>query len=367
MRPPREAQDRAVTLLRRHLLLAALPLPAGLCAAALDTGPLHFPRDHGAHPDSRTEWWYVTGRLAAGGEAFGFQVTFFRSRTPVPADARSRFAAHQLLFAHAALSDLPQHRLRHDQRIARAGFGLAEAATEDTRVTLHDWRLQREAGGAYRAIVRSDSAGFALDLRLQPTQAPMLQGVEGLSRKGPHADEASRYVSEPQLAVQGTLTRDGKALGVQGRAWLDHEWSDAYMAADAVGWDWIGINLDDGGALMAFRMRRRDGITAWSGVSHRAPGQPVRSVEGPEAVLFTPGRTWTSPATGARYPVEWSLQTPLGRFTLRALMDAQELDSRASTGTVYWEGLAELADAASGRRVGVGYLEMTGYAEALKL
>ncbi len=81
---------------------------------------------------------------------------------------------------------------------------------------------------------------------------------------------------------------------------------------------------------------------------------------------FAAGRRWASPATGARYPVQWHIETPAGRFKLRALLDAQELDSRGSTGTVYWEGLSELLDA-SGRRVGLGYLEMTGYAGRLRL
>jgi predicted secreted hydrolase len=64
--------------------------------------------------------------------------------------------------------------------------------------------------------------------------------------------------------------------------------------------------------------------------------------------------------------VEWTVQSPAGRHTVTALADAQELDSRASTGTVYWEGLSELLDA-QGRRVGLGYLEMTGYVGQLKL
>jgi predicted secreted hydrolase len=64
--------------------------------------------------------------------------------------------------------------------------------------------------------------------------------------------------------------------------------------------------------------------------------------------------------------VQWQVQTPAGRFEVRALMDAQELDSRGSTGAIYWEGLAELRDA-QGRRVGLGYLEMTGYAARLQI
>lgn len=332
--------------------------------------PLAFPRDHGAHPAQRTEWWYATGWLAAPGQsapAFGFQVTFFRARTEVAADHPSRFAARQLLFAHAALTDLAAGRLRHDQRIARAGFGNL-ASEEDTQIVLRGWRFERggpAGAGRYRAQLASDTAGFAFELELAATQPLMLQGEDGYSRKGPAPEQASHYYSQPQLAVRGTLTRDGRAQAVQGRAWLDHEWSDAYLAAQAQGWDWVGLNFADGSALMAFRIRRPDDGAFWAGGSHRgADGRQRRF--GPGELHFEPLRRWTSPASRARYPVQWRLATPAGTWVVNALLDAQELDSRESTGAIYWEGLAEVLDA-GGRRVGLGYLEMTGRAERLRM
>ncbi|MED5620150.1 lipocalin-like domain-containing protein [Ideonella sp. BN130291] len=360
---------------RRHWLLYALAARPLCTAAAVDDAQgvtrraLAFPRDHGAHPETRTEWWYVTGRLQAerSADVFGFQVTFFRSRTDVPADHPSRFAARQLLFAHAALSDLPLRRLRHDQRIAREGFGIAQAAREDTGLVLRDWKLSRQAAGRYRAEVASDSAGFALRLDLTPTQPLLLQGDAGYSRKGPLETQASHYYSQPQLQVAGELRRDGRTQAVAGTAWLDHEWSDTLMPPDAVGWDWIGMNLDDGGALTAFRLRRPEGSGLWSGGSLRRPGAAAQAFEGPQAVRFTPLRHWTSPASGVTYPVQWRVESPAGSHEVRALLDAQELDSRASTGSIYWEGLSELVDANTGRRLGQGYLEMTGYAGALRL
>jgi predicted secreted hydrolase len=342
-------------------LLAAPPWPLH----ALERRALAFPRDFGAHPEARLEWWYVTGALEAGSRLWGFQLTFFRSRTEVPQAHPSRFAATQLVFAHAALSDVSERRLRHDQGVARAGFGIAEAREGDTDVRLRDWSLRREDGDTYRARLRSDAAGYALDLALAADAPPLLQGDAGWSRKGPGAAQASRYYSRPQLAARGTLALGSAEHAVRGTAWLDHEWSDALLAPEAVGWDWIGINLHDGGALTAFRLRQRDGSTLWAGGSRRAPGGTLRSF-GADEVRFTPRRRWASPASQASYPVEWTIETPVGRHALRALFDAQELDSRASTGAFYWEGLAELLDA-DGRAVGRGYLEMTGYAAALRL
>lgn len=332
--------------------------------------PITLPRDFGAHPDFRIEWWYVTGALAVpdASDPFGFQITFFRARTDVAADNPSAFAARQLIFAHAALTDPLARRLRHDQRIAREGFGIAQASTSDTDLKLRDWTLRRDAtpnGHAYLAHVDAATQGFAFDLRLTATQPALLQGDAGYSRKGPDPSQASYYLSEPQLAVSGGLTLDSRKVPVTGRAWLDHEWSEGLLHTDAVGWDWIGMNLGDGGALTAFRLRRKDGSALWAGGSLRSADGQVRNF-GPHEVAFTPGRTWTSPATQTRYPVEWTISTPTGRYTVRARLDAQELDSRASTGAIYWEGLSDLFDA-NGRRIGRGYLELTGYAAPLRL
>lgn len=358
-------------LRRRALLLAALP---GIAIAAEGVRPraLRFPEDFGAHPDTRTEWWYITGQLLAGAQTYGFQVTFFRSRTDVAPGHASRFAARQLIFAHAAVTDLPNRKLLHDQRIAREGFEIARAASGDTAVKLRDWSLVREGpvdASRYRTRVGSEHAGFSLALDLLAASPPLLQGQAGFSRKGPRPEQASHYYSRPQMQVQGTLRLAGRApLAVQGVAWMDHEWSETLLDESAVGWDWIGMNLDDGGALTAFRLRRADGSALYAGGSWRDAAGHTR-IFAPDDVRFVPGRTWRSPSTQAAYPVEWRIDAPgapPGGYRVKALLDSQELDSRGSTGTVYWEGLSEITDAA-GKRLGRGYLEMTGYASRMRL
>jgi len=353
---------------RRRLLLGSLA-----AAAALAGGPLHalppktlvFPRDRGAHPDFRTEWWYITGQLAAqapGQRTFGFQLTFFRSRVEGTQAMASNFAARQLVFAHAALADVQGGKLWHDQRIARAGFGIASAGEQDMAVQLRDWSLNAD-GRRYSA--RLPATDFALDLSFEETQDVLLQGRQGLSRKGPEEKQASYYYSQPQLATRGSVRLQGQTFTVAGKAWLDHEWSQELLHPSAVGWDWIGMNLDDGGALTAFRLRDKDGGAVWAGGSFRPAGGQPRSF-GPDEVRFTAGRTWTSPLTQITYPVEWTVRTPLGTYAVKAVMDNQELDSRNSTGSIYWEGLSTLLEG-SGRRVGMGYLEMTGYGQTLRL
>lgn len=349
-----------IPISRRALVLAALA--AAPCTHALPPRTPQFPRDFGSHPELRTEWWYITGHARAGAREFGFQVTFFRSRVDETQAMQSAFAAKQLIFAHAAITDLEGRRLHHAQRIARAGFGIAQAGERDTDVRLRDWSLVR-ADGVYRA--RIPAGEFALELRCASTQPVLLHGNSVLSSKGPEAGQVSYYYSEPQLATQGRLLLQGRAFDVSGTAWLDHEWSETPMHRDAVGWDWIGINLADGSALMAFRLRRGDGSALWGGGSFRRAGGASQGFD-PDEVVFEPLRRWQSPTSRASYPVEWSVQTPVGRYTVRALLDSQELDSRGSTGTIYWEGLCDLLDA-QGRPVGRGYLEMTGYAAPLRM
>lgn len=355
--------------LNRRLLLAggvAAALPTAGAAATAFTPvtpgrPLVFPRDHGAHPGFRTEWWYLTGWLEGPEGPLGFQVTFFRTRTGLGEDNPSRFAPRQVLFAHAALSDPRVGRLLHGQRIARQGFGLAEASERDMDIVLDDWRLVRDPAGTLRT--RAVGEGFGLDLALAPTQPILLQGQAGFSRKGPKAEQASWYYTQPHLRVSGTLEREGRRRPVRGEAWLDREWSSTLLDPAAVGWDWTGINLDDGGALTAFRVRDARGRALWTGGSLRsADGQLWTAPNG--AVAFEPGRTWRSPRTGAVYPVAptVSLKTPAGerRWALSPLFDDQELDSRPSGGPVYWEGAVRVPG-------GKGYLELTGYAAPLRL
>lgn len=314
---------------RRDFVLAGLAFPL-----VTPDYKLSFPRDHGAHPGYRQEWWYVTGWLKTEkGEDLGFQITFFRARPDVETANPSKFTPRQIILAHAALSDPKHGRLRHDERAARTALDLAGSREGNTSVWVDDWVLDLN-DDIYKARIRARD--FSLELEFSSRTSPVLQGEKGFSRKGPNPGEASYYYSRPHLMVRGTAN----GQPVTGTAWLDHEWSSQYMAAGATGWDWCGLNMNDGSSLMAFRMRDKDGGLAYA----------------PQGVSFEPMRMWKSPRTGTAYPVVMKLNSDL---RLEPLMDDQELDARASTGTIYWEGAvtAFRGQAAVGR----GYLELTGY------
>jgi predicted secreted hydrolase len=323
---------------------------------------LTFPRDHGSHPAFRTEWWYVTGWLrdARAGD-LGVQITFFRTRPGVNEASASRFAAKELLFAHAAIADPRHGRLRHDQRAARAGFALAQASEATTDVRIGDWSLVL-SGEVYRAQVTAREFAFTLDFAAP--SPPLLQGDAGVSRKGPRPQQASYYYSRPQLTTRGTLAIGSEQLAVSGTSWLDHEWSSEYLAPEAQGWDWTGIDFDDGSALMAFAIRAKDGSRYWAGGALRDASGRRRVFDATE-VRFAPQRRWRSPRTGVEYPVAMRVEAGGVNYDLQPLMDDQELDSRASVGTIYWEGAVRAS--VEGRAAGRGYLELTGYAGALKI
>ena len=353
-------QSGAPSVLEAQSQAAGAP-SAAVFASVLPGRPLVFPRDHGAHRDHRTEWWYVTGWLEDEGRPIGFQVTFFRIRTGMDEANPSAFAARQVLFAHAALSDPRVGRLLHDQRIAREGLGLAEAATADADLRLDGWRLRRRPDGVFET--RISGGPVELDLELRPGQPVLLQGRAGYSQKGPDPAQASYYYSLPHLRVEGVIRREGRARKVRGEAWMDREWSSTLLDPRAVGWDWTGLNLQDGSALTAFQVRDASGAPLWAGGSLRTASGQVHVFQ-PGDVRFTTLRTWRSPRTGASWPIEREVEVRafggVRRFRLRPLFDDQELDSRASGGPIYWEG----AVSAEGAR---GYLELTGYLSPLRM
>ncbi len=319
---------------------------------------ISFPEDEGSHPAFRTEWWYVTGWLTdREGIERGFQVTFFRNRPGVDERNPSRFAPRQLLFAHAAISDPMRGRLLRAERSARAGFGLAEAAEGRLDVRIDEWSLRQE-GEIYRTSIAA--ADFSIELEFRAVQPPILQGDNGFSQKSPDPSYASYYYSLPQLETTGEVRIENARYRVRGAAWFDHEWSSRLLDDAAMQWDWMGINLDDGGAVAAGQIKDKSGREHWAAGTWRvSPTGPVRAF-GPDEIEWAPLRHWRSPRTDIVYPVEWRIAIGDRTLRLQPLMDDQENDARGSTGSIYWEGAVRVLDE-RGARIGKGYLELTGY------
>jgi predicted secreted hydrolase len=321
-----------------------------------------FPRDHAAHDGFKTEWWYFTGNLEtpAGGR-FGYQLTFFRvALTPHPAPRASTFAADHVWMAHFALSDIVEGQFKSFERFARESAGVAGAATGPVRVWLRDWRCEFSSGGTpIRLVARAD--GIAIDLRLDGGKPPVLHGDGGLSRKHAGAGNASYYASLTRLETSGRVELDGTALDVHGLSWMDREWMTTGLDAEQSGWEWFGLQLDDGTELMWYRFRRRDGSAdPFDGGSFVAVDGTRTALASSELALAEDS-SWTSPRSKAVYPAHWRLRCEKLGLDIEvspALAD-QELDASFR----YWEGAVDVVGTRANREVhGRGYVELVGYA-----
>ena len=340
-------------------------------ARATEPGAIGFPADRGPHEDFQTEWWYYTGNLSTEeGRRFGYQLTFFRRALTPPGhhdalsgdETPSAWRTNQIYLAHFAVSDIDNGRFYHAESFARGAMELAGAAADPYAVWLEDWHAKSAGLDVVQLYARTDQA--AIDLRLKQTLPPVLHGDAGLSAKGPEPGNASYYYSIVRQETCGTLFIDGREYEVSGLSWKDHEYSTSVLPEDATGWDWFSLQFDDGTALMFFRMRLADGTleNASAGTFIHADGTTTALAKNDWKTEITD--TWKSPDSGAVYPVGWRIKIgPLDlEITGGALMNAQEM--RVST--TYWEGAVAFEGTRKGRPVSAkGYLEMTGYAEAM--
>ena len=366
-------------------------------ARATEPGAIEFPRDLGPHNDYQTEWWYYTGNLeTADGRPFGYQLTFFRrALTPdseqsavsseqlavnsklsaegsdasiqpsafnlQPSD--SSWRANQVYLAHFTISDIVEEAFYPAERFSRGVAGLAGAQADPYRVWLEDWSAEAVAPGVVRLQARTDEV--ALDLTLTQSLPPVLHGDEGLSLKGPEPGNASYYYSIVQQETAGAVTVDGRRYEVTGLSWKDHEYSTSALSPGAIGWDWFSLQLDSGAALMFFQIRRQDGtLESFSSGSFITPDGEVRPLGLDEWQLEVTD-TWTSPTSGAEYPAGWRIRLPSLDLELtgRPQMANQELN----VSTVYWEGAVSFSGTIGGQPVSArGYIEMTGYFEAME-
>jgi predicted secreted hydrolase len=319
-----------------------------------------FPDDHGPHPAYRSEWWYVTMNLrSAGGAEFGSQFTVFRQATaPGPVDVDTDpWSAAQLYLAHFALTDVARGRHVEAERLARGHPQLAGARSAPFAVWVDGWRLADRDGGFESLELVAAADGMRADLVLEPRKPVVLQGDRGLSAKGP--GQASYYYSLTRLAVRGTVEVAGERHRVEGRAWLDREWSTSLLSAGQAGWDWFGLHLDSGEDLMAFRLRRADG--ARDPYDHGAWVLPdgTSTTLSADAFQLRPLRWWRD-AKGVRWPVEWRVAVRLAEGVREFRVVAAVDDQRMDTLLTYWEGLVHVLDG-DGRQIGAGYMELTGY------
>jgi predicted secreted hydrolase len=326
-----------------------------------------FPRDHGAHPEFKTEWWYYTGHLkSTEGETFGYQLTFFRVGLKKPDhQARSAWQADTVYFAHLAVSDPHRGVFTFREKAERGAMGLAGAKEGRLEVWIADWRLTFQ-GEEHHLQAQKDGVG--LDLTLTPLKPPVFHGEGGYSRKAAAAEVASYYYSITRLATRGKLTLGDRTLQVTGTSWFDREFSSSQLAPNQKGWDWFSLQLSDGVDLMLYVMRLKDGSIdpASSGTLVDREGQ-ARPLTLADFSIKTTGN-WKSPHSNATYPSGWQVSLPQAGYTLSVAPTQadQELRTGGTSPIIYWEGEVTIQGTHHQQPLtGQGYVELTGYAGSL--
>jgi predicted secreted hydrolase len=326
-----------------------------------------FPRDHRAHRDFKTEWWYFTGNVFDGeGHRFGYELTFFRQGVRPQSERdpnSSRFIVDDLKFAHFAVTDVSKGRFRFEQKTSRGAFG--EAGFDDGKrlAWIDNWTLSSNGEDAFDLMATNQEG--AIHLHLRAVKAPVVHGENGISVKANASGHASHYYSIPRLETTGEFFADGKSHPFRGESWFDHEWATSQLAEGQVGWDWTSLQWGDGTELMLYQMRLKNGEpdSSSSGTWIAADGTAthLRSTD----FQMTPIAFWKSKTSGAKYPIAWRVTLP-GRqteFEIRAALENQELALGPIT---YWEGAIDASGTREGKAVtGRGYLELTGYAGPL--
>ena len=348
--------------------------PASQSGRVLSGYSFQFPRDHFGHPEFESEWWYYTGNLfTAPGRHFGFELTFFRRARAVDSAQPSAWDLDQVYLAHFTITDTDGERFVVDERLNRAGPGIAGADAAMRRIWNGNWSVEWRPGDEIRPtqVLTAMNRDAALHLVLEPGKPVVVHGREGVSRKVAGDPRAvSHYLSFTRMGATGTLTIEGEEFAVTGPAWMDHEFFSDYLTENKVGWDWMSVQLDDGVDLMLFGIRdTQGGYGPDTFGTFVDAGGGAHTIE-PGGVVFRPGRRWRSEATGAEYPVEWEVDVPgFGlRLDVRPRIDPQEVFTERGILPAYWEGAVRFTGEREGQPVaGVGYLEMTGYAGKLDI
>lgn len=355
--------------------LAALFLllcgPLGAFDRALPGYEFEFPRDHFAHPEFQIEWWYYTGNLETpGGRRFGYELTFFRNGVEREEPVRSAWDVDQIYLAHFTLSDIEGQEFHQAERVNRAGPGMAGASLERRAIWNGNWQVEwldvDNPLGPQR--MRAVARDFAIELELEPAKPPVIQGLNGVSRKADGAGKASHYISFTRLRTSGTATLDGESYEVSGGSWMDHEFSTDSMGEGQQGWDWMSMLWEDGSELMLYRMRRDDGTTDRNSAGTYVDPQGGKTHLSVADFEMIPGGWWESQRTGGRYPLAWYVRVPKLRLELRVTTPLKKQEVVGRAGPSYWEGASDFTGTGpNGPIRGRGYVEMTGYDRPLSL
>lgn len=339
-------------------------------ARAIEPREWTFPRDHGAHPEFKTEWWYYTGNLkcSASDKHFGYQLTFFRQGVqPSPSVLDSSWSLRDIYFAHFAITDVSDQKFYSAEKVSRGNLDQAAYSQEQMDIRLNNWQIQQLDKDQFK--LRAKESEFALELEVNSAKPMVLQGQRGLSRKTDIEGEASYYYSYTRLLSQGTIRIGDQNYEVQGNSWFDHEFMTNVLSSSIVGWDWFSIQLDSNQELMLYQLRNDLGqVKKWSkGVLIQPDGSLIQL--DPKSITFHVIDTWKSSHNGAIYPSTWKIEySPLElELLIKPQKNDQEFLVTRFQSMSYWEGTCQISGKVQGQQTqGYGYTELTGYSSPIR-
>ena len=342
---------------------------------ALPGRTFSFPQDHFSHPEFKTEWWYYSGHLySQEKKSYGYQLTFFRTGlTRETKNQKSKWSIHDLYFAHLAITDETKKKFEYREKISRGSLEEAGALPfkkdEKTfRIWIEDWSIEGKGPSMQQHLLKGGDRTFGIELMLTPEKNPVIHGQNGISQKAEGEGYASHYYSIPRLKTEGKILLQNKEIPVQGTSWMDHEFGSSQLREYQVGWDWFSIQLDRGMDLMLYQIRHRDGkIDPYSSGTIIFPDGTHQHLLRNEFQIEVLDH-WKSSKSGAIYPSKWRVKVPGLRIelTISPSVKDQELITKESTRVIYWEGSVKVDGKYRGDPIkGMGYVELTGYAESL--
>jgi len=331
---------------------------------AVEKIKFEFPKDHGSHPEFRTEWWYFTGNLTGeSGKEFGYQFTIFRTAlTPDSIKRDSRFGTNQIYMGHFTISDISNNKFYYFERFSRGAAGLAGVTIEPLKVNLENYKIYETDKSDYefpKVKISAKEENVGIELDLTPEKPIIFQGDGGLSQKSKGEGNASYYYSITRIITEGIITINNKNYKVKGYSWLDREWSTSALSEEQAGWDWFSIQLSNNTEIMYYNLRKKDGTADEfsNGCIVNRNGEK-ENINLNEVVLQIIDY-WENDE-GKKYPSGWILKIPSKKTELKIIPAIKNQELKLAIR--YWEGSVKIEGIYEGMPVsGRGYVELTGY------
>jgi len=402
--------------MRLRLFLCVLLLAVCLnmhAAPAAPVAPKPAAFGVAAHNDVNIEWWYINAHVTTDkGRHLALIGSFFRFGSGVnPLDGSPLPRAHYLIYAVTDLDKKTQrpYSLADSGMIAllkQFGPLLAAQNPRDKGVRaflagLEQGQLppphQKIAGeasvvsapfhlayGKENMLAATNRANTAFDLNLDAggpdkihltlaSQKPAM-AVGGKGETGLKRANDMYYFSLTRCTVGGTVdTGAGPEQITGGQGWFDHQWGNSWVASNN-GWDWWGVQLDDGTDILFFRQRDLKTGRVFFPLATFMDRNGRQSVT--KKIVFTPDpkALWRSPKSGVTYPLGWTVTFPEKNLVLHitAKVRGQEMPI-LGPGAGIWEGVCDVLAVSVPPRTasaptytyletfGVAYMELVGY------